>query len=454
MPERQWRSATLADGEPGFPVTPPAVVAEPLLDLTWADLSSCDLWNAIAALDGVETVRHLLLRNARNTDARALARLAELCPRTRVLDLRACPQLRGDSLAALSSFRDLAALKLGDNGQLDDSAIDGLLKCQSLIFLELVNATGMTGRAIGRLADGSVLESLLLGGSPGVDDECVGRLSALCGLTDLRLARCPISDRALVGLDRCRNLRHLNVNGCERLGNAAVAAVSSCRELVELRMSGCQHLTDVAWTHVAPLTGLGALSVSGSVALSDSGAEMLGKFQHLREFRARGCSRFGDGAARALSRCRRLRVLDAAGWNGLTHRGLAAIAGLPELEECGVSGIDDRGLGAFGRTFGLRVLALIACPRASLAGFRQLGGLVNLEQLALIEGTPADTSVLHSVRHLPALREVVIDPRQDPETPSPAANAADSSAGFSFRVVERAVQATSIVPERLTIRYD
>ncbi len=427
-------------------------MAEPTLDLQWADLSSRHLWNSIVALDGVETVRHVLLRNARNTDATALARLAELCPRTRVLDLRACPQLRGESLRALSSFPQLAALKVGDNEQLDDTAIDGLLECRSLTFLELVNATGMSGRAIGRLVHLPALESLLLGGATGVDDDCVLCLSALTELRDLRLVRCPIGDRALSDLGRCQKLRHLNLNGCRRIGDAGIAAVSSCRELVELRMSGCPRLTDRVWPHLAALSALRALSFSGARDLSDEGAEALGELQLLKELRARGCRRLGDSAARALSRCRRLRVLDAAGWKALTYAGAAAIAELPELEECGVSGLDDRGLGMLGAATGLRVLALRACLSATPKGFRALAGLVQLEQLALVEGTPADATVLESLRRLPALRTVVIEPLSGLEVASPdGVQPADTPAGYPFRLIESAGQASPVVPEHLTI---
>lgn len=432
-------------------VTPPAVVAEPILDLEGADLSNPDLWHSIAALEHVDTVQYLRLTNAHHTDARALVRLAALCPHTRVLELRACPQLLGSDLAALGVFRHLAALKLGDNEQLDDTAIEGLLECQALSFLELVNATAMSGHAIGRLADLSGITSLLLGGAKGVDDDCVRRLTRLPELADLRLVRCPIGVRALEDVGRCARLQHLNLNGCERLGNDAVEAVSRCAELVELRMSGCRELTDGIWPHLARLSRLRALSLSGARALSDSGAAVVARFPALRELRARDCPGLGDGAANALSHCRRLHVLDAAGWKGLSHVGVAAIAQSCELRELAVSGLDDRGLESLGSATGLRVLALRGCARVTANGFRGLASLVRLEELALLEGTPASQTILESLRTLPTLREVVVERARGAAPGSPGrVPGLDQRAGFRFHIVESA-PASSIVPERLTI---
>jgi hypothetical protein len=434
-----------------FPVTPPSFCASPALDLAWINLSSRYMWDSLSRLEGVGTVEHLLLTNARHVDRLALRRLADLCPRTRVLDLRRCPQLEEGDLSLLGAFPQLEALKLGDNPQLGDAAIDGVLRCQFLRFLELVNASGLSGSAITRLEKLSGLESLLLGGAGGVDDRCVRRLCGLNELRDLRLVRCPISDRALSEIGRCRRLRHLNINGCAGLGDVAVAALVACEEIIELRMAGCRSLTDKAWRHLLGLPRLRALSLSGAIRLSDAGVPDLGHFADMVELRARACSGLGYRAAVGASDCRRLRVLDAAGWTKLTSTAVAALASLPYLSECALSRLDDRDLSALGANRSFEVLALRQCVEATAMGFANLVRLGRLKRLILTEGTPIDSAVLRALCGHPSLRELILE--RDPSIPpdSPTARHLVGELDLPFRVVERAFRPSAIVPERLVI---
>lgn len=428
-------------------VTPGAVVAEPCLDLEWADLSSSRLWKDLSALDAVETAQHIVLRSARNMSREALGRLRDLCPGVRVLDLRSIPQLKAEDLIELREFRHLTALKLGNNPQLGDEAVDGIRQAGSLRFLELVNDTGLSGPSIASLIELEYLESLLLGGASGVDDACVRRLCALDRLQDLRLALCHVTDLGLADIGRCERLAHLNLVGCEQLSDAAVEAIASCRNLVELRMSGCGLLTDGAFRHLSKLRELRAISFSGAVRLSDAGAEALAVLDSIEEVRARDCVGLGDRAALALGSCRRLHVLDATGWAHLSRLGVDAIARLPELRECGLSGLDNRTLEALGNAVNLRALLLSNCPDVTAQGFHSLVGLTSVERFVLGEGTPANVEILQSLTCLEALHEVVIetagDVCSDRATRSP-------KIGFPFSILRESPREAT-VPERLTI---
>lgn len=65
--------------------------------------------------------------------------------------------------------------------------------------------------------------------------------------------------------DNCSNLEHLNVSGCELIGDEGVAAITQkCHALRSLNVSGLWALSDIGLLDIAQCTALTELNLSSS----------------------------------------------------------------------------------------------------------------------------------------------------------------------------------------------
>ncbi|XP_075542309.1 putative RNA-binding protein EEED8.10 isoform X3 [Dermacentor variabilis] len=200
--------------------------------------------------------------------------------RLRRLVLRGCSGLTATGLSKIATkCCFLSELTLSDCLQISDH--DLLLLCQNLRALRLLHLSGsflnLTGDSIGAIGHLPLLEELNLSHNKAVNDVVIGAICAGCtklrflditgchhGITDIalsHLSRCPglrqlklnylgqITDSGLGNLS-CQGLLHsIELRGCPQVSDGGVLIlVELCRDLRLLDVSGCELVTNAAVT--------------------------------------------------------------------------------------------------------------------------------------------------------------------------------------------------------------
>lgn len=229
-----------------------------------------------------------------------------------------------------------------------------------------------------------------------VTDDDLAALRQLPALRELELAGTAIGDAGLAHVGAVSQLRALDLSTCRAITPAGYAQLATLRELETLKLPNTG-IDDAGLRALAPLrlrrldvTNDRALTAAGWAALDASRLERLDMFGvapsdellarigaagTLRELTARTAS---DAGLQALARAP-LAKLDLGSTDGITARGLAALAALPTLRELQLGG------------------SLSDWPR----------GWPALEQLTLLDLVLA-TPLAIGLGALPALRELRI----------------------------------------------
>lgn len=156
--------------------------------------------------------------------------LALLCQNLRALRVLTLsgsfPNLIGDSIAAIGSLPLLEELNLSHNKAVVDAVIATICKgCTKLRCLDLTGCSAyVTDVVLGELARCYGLRQLKLNYLGSITDSGLGSLSCQGLLQHVEARGCPnVTDEGvLILLELCRDLRLLDVSGCERVTNAAV----------------------------------------------------------------------------------------------------------------------------------------------------------------------------------------------------------------------------------------
>jgi hypothetical protein len=122
-------------------------------------------------------------------------------------------------------------------------------------------------------------------------------------------------DGQLHGLARLAGLpqlRLLDLCGCRRITDAALAEIGRLTQLQNLDLSKCEHISDEGLRHLAGLTQLQWLDLSG-------------------------CPQITDAGLASLAALVRLQSLDLAGCHQITDAGLAQLQALPRLQKLFIS---------------------------------------------------------------------------------------------------------------------
>ncbi|CAM9297360.1 unnamed protein product [Scytosiphon promiscuus] len=122
----------------------------------------------------------------------------------------------------------------------DHGMLAALLKCPGLVDLTLSGCSGITDQTIFHLPHRCTsLRELNLAGLDGITDHGVAYVSFLSSLEKLCLAKCKISDTAVVTIATgacCQSLRWLDLTGTG-IGGACTASLRSARQLEYLALS-------------------------------------------------------------------------------------------------------------------------------------------------------------------------------------------------------------------------
>ncbi|XP_065309464.1 putative RNA-binding protein EEED8.10 isoform X2 [Dermacentor albipictus] len=200
--------------------------------------------------------------------------------RLRRLVLRGCSGLTATGLSKIATkCCFLSELTLSDCLQISDH--DLLLLCQNLRALRLLHLSGsflnLTADSIGAIGHLPLLEELNLSHNKAVNDVVIGAICAGCtklrflditgchhGITDValsHLSRCPglrqlklnylgqITDSGLGSLSCQGSLQSIELRGCPQVSDGGVLIlVELCRDLRLLDVSGCELVTNAAVT--------------------------------------------------------------------------------------------------------------------------------------------------------------------------------------------------------------
>lgn len=198
-------------------------------------------------------LRRLVLRGCSGLTATGLSKLATKCCFLSELTLSECLQisdhdllllcqnlralrvfhlsgsflnLTADSIGAIGHLPLLEELNLSHNMAVNDVVIGAICAgCTKLRFLDLTACSqGITDVALNHLSKCSGLRQLKLNYLGQITDSGLGSLSCHGLLHSVELRGCPqVSDGGvLILVELCRDLRLLDVSGCERVTNAAV----------------------------------------------------------------------------------------------------------------------------------------------------------------------------------------------------------------------------------------
>jgi Leucine-rich repeat (LRR) protein len=366
------------------------------------DLSKCQQLHAISNLAPATSLRELNLLRSGVADLRGLDKLIAL----ETLDvtniwtkdlsiLRQCPRLimlsaKGD-ITALESIIHAAAPSLVDCrlhidrpvSALDSRSLSCLRRSTVLKFRDLDNAS------LQGLEEIPSLERLDLE-ETAVDD--VRSLAGCRALRELKLARSPVTDVGIIGLERIATLETLRLEFC--LGITSVTSLRHCTALRELSLDGTRvtdagiaglecigTLTKLSLWNCNSITSVSSLRHSPSLreltisltALTAAGVEGLDEISTLQ------CLKTGSTQldASTLRRCRSLLKVDVDG-SGVTDAVLAALADLSTLETLSLCYCRQlRDVSALARSVSLRSLDLrgTAVNDAGLAGLERIPSL-------------------------------------------------------------------------------
>jgi len=212
---------------------------------------------ALAEVSSIAPVRELWLTdNANLGDFRSvnLRHLNEVV----LVDLTRS-RIVGDCLGWLPNCRRLCL----DGTAAGDDTLRGLSHCTRLERLSLMN-TCVTGKGLKHLASLPLLNHLDLTCCP-ISDESLDSVQSLKRLKALRLGGATISDNGLDRLCKATQLRYVDVSGCARISEAAVARLR--RSLASAAEKDAEE--PEAEVHAIPLLGGG----SGQVQLTSRRAE-------------------------------------------------------------------------------------------------------------------------------------------------------------------------------------
>ncbi|KAG7393491.1 hypothetical protein PHYPSEUDO_007328 [Phytophthora pseudosyringae] len=280
----------------------------------------------------------------------------------------AVPKLRGLNLSGCSHITDAGLWAVARH-------------CQAqLDTIYLAQCEKVTELGLRLLAHNCRLVLVDLSDCPQLNDAALQTLAAGCWMIEtFIMKRCRgVSDAGIVKIAQCcKDLRHLDVSECSRLGEYGDKALleigKCCPKLRVLDLFGCQHVHDP-----------GVRAVSKGCPL-------------LTTLRLTGCRDVSSDAIRVLAQqCTQLEVLSLSGCIKTTNSDLELLAtNCPQLTWLDISGspnIDARGVRALAQNCtSLTYLSLAGCQRVGDAALSELtsagtGGLAkSLGELSLAD---------------------------------------------------------------------
>jgi len=191
-------------------------------------------------------------------------------------------------------------------------------------------------------------------------------------------------------LKHFRNLRRINLNGCQKVSNASLQSIAaSAKGVKEVEVYWNLKVGDDGLKALTALGDLVLLNLSGCKAITDKGLRCVGEaFKSLESLDITRCVKLSDdGLLHVTRNCQSLRRLNVYAVSVFTDRSLETIGGLCNLtflDLCGAHHLTDRGLEGVSRCRALTYLNLTWCVKVTDAGVEAIGtGCRDLELLSL-----------------------------------------------------------------------
>ncbi|KAE9358387.1 hypothetical protein PR003_g1294 [Phytophthora rubi] len=286
------------------------------------------------------------------------------------------PNLRGLNLSGCSHVTDAGLWAVARH-------------CQAqLDTIYLAQCEKVTELGLRLLAHNCRLVLVDLSDCPQLNDVALQTLAAGCWMIEtFIMKRCRgVSDAGIVKIAQCcKDLRHLDVSECSRLGEYGDKALleigKCCPKLCVLDLFGCQHVHDPGVRAIAkgcPL--LTTLKLTGCRDVSSVAIRALAQqCTQLEVLSLSGCIKTTNSDLQLLAtNCPQLTWLDISGSPNIDARGVRALAqnctSLTYLSLAGCQRVGDAALseltsaGAGGLTKSLGELSLADCPRVTENG--------------------------------------------------------------------------------------
>lgn len=217
---------------------------------------------SMPAISNLEMLEELSLAYIVAFDGRMDDAELRLPPTLKRLDLSYSGPFSKKTLRNLKSLHALETLKIA-SGFLDNEDLDWLP--ESLKELDLSLNSKITDMGIIQLNQLKELKSLQMDGCEQIRGSGLSSLSS--SLTKLSLAGCHrLSGKSLVHLPS--TLEELHLDSCDLVTNTEIAALPN--RLHMLSLAGCQHITNDALIRVCELPLLHTISLAGCPRISDS----------------------------------------------------------------------------------------------------------------------------------------------------------------------------------------
>ncbi|GMH35376.1 hypothetical protein BSKO_03244 [Bryopsis sp. KO-2023] len=171
----------------------------------------CD--SGLGMLSSLDKLEELILARFVCFHGMALKSLTKL----KKLDLVGCHSVQHEAIAGLASLKDLKCLCFSYNQHITDDAILSFAAMGALESLTLCECINVTGSTLGALSGLTGLKKLCLSFCGKLCDGGMRQISLVPSLTELNVAMCShITDQGALALGPgMKNLRHLNIAGCD-----------------------------------------------------------------------------------------------------------------------------------------------------------------------------------------------------------------------------------------------
>eukprot|EP00543_Licmophora_paradoxa_P011220 CAMPEP_0202458294 /NCGR_PEP_ID=MMETSP1360-20130828/24288_1 /ASSEMBLY_ACC=CAM_ASM_000848 /TAXON_ID=515479 /ORGANISM="Licmophora paradoxa, Strain CCMP2313" /LENGTH=774 /DNA_ID=CAMNT_0049078775 /DNA_START=145 /DNA_END=2469 /DNA_ORIENTATION=+ len=356
-----------------------------LVDLRKLDMSQCDLITneGVDHIHGLEMLQELSFGWCRCISDEGIDALTLQPGRSttlRILRLARCPlsDVGVESLGRLAALEELDLNGCSDiNGVVLGNTLGRLhqLRTLDVSYCPGILRTSWQGKI-------NNLRTLELSYS-GVRDAHLSRFSSLPALEELTLDSCPMGDWAIAHLadnSVAPNLISLDLADTD-LTDMGMIHLKKLRNLSRLSLFYC-NITNAGLRHISHLTKLEVLNLD-SREISDSGLAHLRTLKNLKSLDIFS-GRITDSGCSHLARIKSLETLELCG-GGVGDVGCTLLATLDNLTSLNLSQnerITNRGAAALGALSNLKSLNL-SNTRVSSEALKYLGGLVNLQSLAL-----------------------------------------------------------------------
>jgi hypothetical protein len=197
------------------------------------------------------------------------------------------------------------------------------------------------------------------------------------GVEYLDLSGCEkLSDSAVADVGQMASLRVLSLMGCEQITDFALEGLASAATLEELDLSFCNQITDQGLSHLSRLPALRSLVLDYCYGVSDEGVEAISRCQNLEAISLRSCEEITDTGVSFLARAVNLKSLILPEFAKLTDRALMELANnsprIAELRLANLEEVSDSGLVLLGNCRRLRKLTIEHCKKVTKAAVEAL----------------------------------------------------------------------------------